>query len=291
MLGTGRLRARLSHLVRPAGPHLSVPDAAMPSGAEQGAAPRLDLSGKVALVTGASGDLGRVIARTLGRCGADVAVHYFKGASRAADVERDLRALGVRTCAVTADVGSLESVVAMRDEIAATLGPVDIVVTNAIEWNSKKTILEQSVDAFDRSYRSCVRQNVIAAKVFVPSMMERRWGRIIGISSEVAMQALPMHGDYTSGKRGMGGVLRVLAREVGAYQITVNEVAPGWVISDKDREWVTQRQPAYEADVPLRRRGFDYDVANAVAFLASDLASFISGVYLPVCGGHVMPGI
>ena len=82
--------------------------------------------------------------------------------------------------------------------------------------------------------------------------------------------------------------LRVLAREVGAHQVTVNEVASGWIITDRDRRWVTQVQPAYEERIPLRRRGFDQDVANAVAFLASDLAAFISGVCLPVCGGNVM---
>jgi 3-oxoacyl-[acyl-carrier protein] reductase len=89
----------------------------------------------------------------------------------------------------------------------------------------------------------------------------------------------------------MDGVLRVLAAEIGQYNITVNQVAPGWMISDKFRESSTQRQPDYEKEIPLRRRGQDQDVANAVAFLASDLAAFITGVYLPVCGGNVMPGI
>jgi 3-oxoacyl-[acyl-carrier protein] reductase len=119
-------------------------------------------------------------------------------------------------------------------------------------------------------------------------MVERRWGRIIGISSEVAVQCMATKADYVAGKRAMGGVLRVLAREVGEHQITVNEVAPGWIITDRDRKWVTQVQPEYEEHIPLRRRGFDQDVANAVAFLASDLAAFISGVCLPVCGGNVM---
>jgi 3-oxoacyl-[acyl-carrier protein] reductase len=290
MLGMGRLRAFLSHLLQPEGPKLSVPDPAR-AGNRPKSCPRLDLSGKVALVTGGSGVLGRVIARTLGTCGADVAVHYFSGRARAEEVRDDLLGLGVRACAVAADVASVDSVAAMREAIARELGPVDVLVTNAVEWNAKKTILDQSIEAFERSHRSCVLQNVIAAKAFVPSMIERHWGRIIGISSEVAMQALPATADYTSGKRGMSGVLRVLAREVGAHEITVNEVAPGWIITDQDREWANQRNPEYEERVPMKRRGFDQDVANAVAFLASDLAAFISGVYLPVCGGNVMPGI
>jgi 3-oxoacyl-[acyl-carrier protein] reductase len=87
----------------------------------------------------------------------------------------------------------------------------------------------------------------------------------------------------------MDGVMRSLARELGEYNITVNQVAPGWVITDKDRKDRDEVQPEYERGVPLRRRGYDQDVANLVAFLASDLASFLTGVRVPVCGGNVMP--
>jgi 3-oxoacyl-[acyl-carrier protein] reductase len=89
----------------------------------------------------------------------------------------------------------------------------------------------------------------------------------------------------------MDGVLRVLAREVGEHQITVNQVAPGWTISDRDRRKGTERNAEYEKKVPLRRRGTDQEVANVVAFLASDLASYVTGAYIPVCGGTVMPAI
>jgi 3-oxoacyl-[acyl-carrier protein] reductase len=274
----------LWHTLRPSGPTLAVPDpqssALIPL--------RLNLGGRVALVTGGSGELGNAIALTLAACGADVAVNYHKSRERAEELVKAIAKLGVKSRAIMADVGSMESVIAMRNAVLETLGPVDIVVTNSVEWNEDQPILDQALEAFERSHRSCVLQNVIAAKVFVPSMIERRWGRIIGISSEVAAQAMATKADYVAGKRAMGGVLRVLAREVGKYQVTVNEVAPGWIITDRDRRFVTQVQPKYEANVALHRRGFDQDVANAVAFLASDLASFISGVCLPVCGGNVM---
>jgi 3-oxoacyl-[acyl-carrier protein] reductase len=87
----------------------------------------------------------------------------------------------------------------------------------------------------------------------------------------------------------MDGMLRSLARELGQHGITVNQVAPGWVISDKDRRDRDEVQPLYESGVPLRRRGYDQDVANMIAFLASDLACFVTGVRVPVCGGNVMP--
>jgi 3-oxoacyl-[acyl-carrier protein] reductase len=89
----------------------------------------------------------------------------------------------------------------------------------------------------------------------------------------------------------MDGVLRVLTKEIGEHQITVNQVAPGWMISERDREKGSERQEHYDPHVPLRHRGEDQDVANTVAFLASDLAKFISGAFIPVCGGNVMVSI
>jgi 3-oxoacyl-[acyl-carrier protein] reductase len=252
---------------------------------------RLSLAGRVALVTGAGGELGRVIARTFAVCGADVIVHYLRSQERAEGLAEEIRCLGVRSCAAQADVASLDSVMALREAVARELGPVDIAVSNAVAWHATASVLELPLKEFEAVHRTCVLQAVTLAKVFAPGMIERRWGRIIGISSEVAMQALANTAPYTAGKRGMDGVLRVLARELGAHHITVNQVAPGWVVSDKDRAARTERCEAYENTVPLRHRGSDQDVANAVAFLASDLAGFITGVYLPVCGGNVMPGI
>jgi 3-oxoacyl-[acyl-carrier protein] reductase len=136
-----------------------------------------------------------------------------------------------------------------------------------------------------------VLHNVLMAKAFVPAMVARGRGRVIAISTECAMQNAPSQSAYVSGKRGMDGVLRVLAKEVGRHNITVNQVAPGWTVSDRDRAAGTEVQEAYAAGVPLHRRGTDQEIANVVAFLASDLASFITGAYIPVCGGNVMPAI
>ncbi len=252
---------------------------------------KIDLSKKVAVVTGATGQLGRVMARTLADCGADVAVHYLQNKSGALALCRELREAGVRSLAVQADVGDLSSVLKMRDAIRDGLGSADILVNNAVAQYEWKTILEQSPDDFESQFRSCVLQNVFMAKAFLPDMIARKSGRVIAINTECAMQNLPTQSAYVAGKRGMDGVLRVLAREVGQYQITVNQVAPGWTISANDREQGTERQEAYEKTVPMGRRGTDQEIANAVAFLASDLASFITGAYLPVCGGNVMPGI
>lgn len=252
----------------------------------------IDLTGCTALITGATGQLGRVMARTLARCGAAIAVHYHGNGARAAALQAELEALGVRACAVQADVADLRSVEAMRDSIAGVLGAPDIVVACAVsQIHPWSTVLDEDPADYEDQFRSCVLQNVHLAKVFIPSMVARGGGRYIGINTECAVQCAPTQSAYASAKRGMDGVLRVLAREVGVHQITVNQVAPGWTISDQDRERGSERNAAYEAGVPLARRGSDQEVANVVAFLASDLASFITGAFIPVCGGHVMPSI
>ena len=101
------------------------------------------------------------------------------------------------------------------------------------------------------------------------------------------MQMFESQSAYVAGKRGMDGVLRVLAREIGRHGITVNQVAPGWTISERDRARPTE-DAGYCQSVPLRRRGTDQEIANVVAFLASNLSSFVHGAFVPVCGGNVM---
>ncbi|RAV21672.1 SDR family NAD(P)-dependent oxidoreductase [Paenibacillus contaminans] len=252
---------------------------------------QIDLSGKTALVTGATGQLGRVLGRSLARCGAELVIHYNHNEARALELKEEAEAAGGRALLAQADVTDYKSVIKMRDHILAAYRKVDIVVANAViqyEWTH---ILEQAPEDYISQFESCVMQNVYLAKAFVPQMIERKYGRIIGINTECSMLNLPQQSAYVAGKRGMDGLYRVLAREIGEHQITVNQVAPGWTISDKDRENGTERIPSYEKDVPLKRRGEDQDIANAVTFLASDQAAFITGAYIPVCGGHVMPSI
>jgi 3-oxoacyl-[acyl-carrier protein] reductase len=251
----------------------------------------IDLSNKLAVVTGATGQLGRVMVRTLARAGADVAFSYLQNEAMAKTLADEVRGLGRRALAVQADITNEASVMAMRDRIGATLGQPHIIVNNAVIQYQWVSVLEQNLADYESQFRSCVLHNVLMAKAFVPAMIERKGGRVIAISTECAMQCVSPQSAYVSGKRGMDGVLRTLAREIGVHQITVNQIAPGWTISDKYRETHTERQPGYEQNVPLRRRGTDQEIANVVAFVASDLASFITGAYIPVNGGNVMPTI
>jgi 3-oxoacyl-[acyl-carrier protein] reductase len=253
---------------------------------------QLDLSGKIAVVTGGSGELGRAITRTLARCGASVAIHYFRHQDHARVLLEELKASGVRGMTVQSDVTQPASVEAMREAIVHTLGSPHILVNNAvIQYQPWTNVLEQPIADYESQFRCSVVQSVLMAKAFVPEMIRNRYGRFIAINTECTMQHFPGQSAYVAGKRGMDGVLRVLAREIGPYQITVNQVAPGWTITERVRREGTQRQGAYESAVPLRRRGEDQEIANVVAFLASDLASYITGAYIPVCGGNVMPAI
>jgi 3-oxoacyl-[acyl-carrier protein] reductase len=167
----------------------------------------------------------------------------------------------------------------------------DIVVINAVQqihpWS---VVIEESIEDYESQFRTCVLQSVHLAKAFVPALKRKGWGRVIGINTECSMQMFETYSAYVAGKRGMDGVLRVLAREVGPFGITVNQVAPGWTVSEKDLTKPADDE-SYRQSVPLRRRGTDTEVANVVAFLASDLSSFVHGAFVPVCGGNVMPTI
>lgn len=252
---------------------------------------RIDLKGKLALVTGSTGDLGRVMVRTLVECGADVVIHYNSNIEYANKLLKEVLESGKKAIIVQADITNYESVIKMRDYVVTNIGRPDIIIDTAVIQYDWKTVLEQDVEDYESQFKSCVMQNVFMSKAFVPYMIEKKWGRFIGINTECSIQNFPYQSAYVAGKRGMDGILRVLAKEIGEHGITVNQVAPGWTISDRDRVNGTEHCLDYEKNVPLKRRGTDQEVANVVAFLASDLASFITGAYIPVCGGNVMPAI
>ena len=248
----------------------------------------INLEGKTALVTGATGQLGRAMVRTLAASGADVVVHYVKNKAMAESLESEIKGMGRRVLALQADITKEAEVNSLRDTIYDRLGHVDIVVNNAVSQYQWTTILEQELEAFANQFESCTMQSVLTAKAFLPAMAERKSGRFIGINTECYALCNPNSGAYAAAKNGMNGLYKVLAKEVGASGITVNQVSPGWTISDRDRENGTEIAPEYSAKIPLARRGTDLEIANVVLFLASELSSYVTGVNIPVCGGAYM---
>lgn len=251
----------------------------------------INLKGKNALITGASGGIGRTIARTLSECGANVAVHYHSDKTSADTLVSELLSKGCKAKAYKADITDESQVFKMRDEMAEDFGLPDLIVANAVIQYQFKHLLEQDVKDYYSQFESCVMQMVYLAKAFIPHMQQKHYGRIVAINTECSIEALPTFSAYAAGKRGLDGIVRVLAKEVGPDNITVNQIAPGWVITDKERQSGICEADDYISKVPLRRRGCDQDIANAAAFLLSDLASFITGAFIPVAGGRVMPSI
>lgn len=253
---------------------------------------KIDFTGKKALVTGASGGLGRVIAKSIAECGADVCLHYnsdLKSAEKTADEIRNM--YHVNTEIIQADITSEESVIKMKTTMEKGFGMVDLLVPNAVIQYPFKPLFDTTTSEFYSQFESCVMQMVYLSKAFLPYMIEKDYGRIVAINTECAYLAEPTFSAYTAAKRGLDGVVRVLAKEVGMHNITINQVAPGWTITDKERENGIDPAEEYIKTVPLNRRGTDVDIANMVTFLLSDYASFTTGAYIPVSGGRVMPGI
>ncbi len=158
------------------------------------------------------------------------------GALRAEKLAGELRKSGVNAKCFTADVGDLSSVMQMKKQIEDSMGAPDIIVDAAVvQYQPWTSVLQQPTEDYESQFRSCVMHNVNMAKAFVPAMQKKGWGRFIGINTECAMQCFPGQSAYAAAKRGMDGVLRVLAKEVGEFGITVNQIAPGWTISDNWR--------------------------------------------------------
>ena len=255
----------------------------------------IDLKGKTALVTGGTGELGRAMVRELASCGANVVICYYSQEETAQKLQAEVeRKYSVKAIALYVDVTDFDSVIKMKEKAVGAMGHVDIIVNNSVIQYTWESVLDQNISDYESQFNSCVMQGVYMTKAFVPDMIGRNYGRVIGINTECTMQMFESQSAYVAGKRGMDGVYRVLAKEVGKHNITVNQVAPGWIKSDRycdaDGSEANLKQDfAYIERVPMNRRGTDKEVADAVCFLASDLAGFITGAYLPVCGGNVMP--
>lgn len=252
----------------------------------------IDLQGRKALVTGASGKLGGVIAKMLATAGADVALHYFSRREVLEPLAEEIKTMGRNVALVSGDIGSAEGVNGFVEQANAGIGTLDIVVANAVVQNRPwLNVVEEDPAVYVNQFNSCVMQAVYLTQATVPAMRKNGWGRFIGISTECIMQLYPTHSAYVSAKRGMDGVLRVLANEVASDGVTVNQVAPGWIAMDEAEETSAASQSYIAKNSPMKRRASPEDVAHCVSFLASSLARSITGSWVPVSCGSVQPRV
>jgi 3-oxoacyl-[acyl-carrier protein] reductase len=250
----------------------------------------IDLSGKAALVTGGSRGLGAAVCRRLAEAGASVAVHYATAGDRAAKVVAAIKNGGGRAVAIGGDFHDPSVATRVAEEAQAQLGPISILVNNV----GREERLGPALDLDWADYQGILELNVRAAfltsRALAPAMRRQRWGRIVNVLS-MAMHNNPKGmAAYVTAKSAFHGFTRALAQEVGPDNVTVNSVSPGWIPVERHGPATLPGRMATAARTPLGHLGDPGDVANAVLFLASDLAGFITGVEVPVCGGATMLG-
>jgi 3-oxoacyl-[acyl-carrier protein] reductase len=244
---------------------------------------QIDLTGRVALVTGSTRGIGRAIAGTLASCGAGVAV-VGRDQARADAVAAEL---GESAKGFACDVSDTAQVNALIENVEKTMGSLDILVNNA-GLTRDNILLRLKDDDWDSVIDANLRGAFATIRAATRGMMKRRWGRIINISSVVGLIGNKGQANYAASKAGLIGLTKSVAKEFASRNILANVIAPGYIETDMTAAMTPEAQAAMKGMIPLERLGTAQDVANAVAFLASEHAAYITGQVLVIDGGLVM---
>ncbi len=244
------------------------------------------LDGQVAIVTGGARGIGRDVCRVLARHGARVVVNYSSSRERAEAVVAEIAAEGGIATAFGADVRDLTAYEALVAHARESHGGLDGIVNNAIAGRQHGAFDEATDEDFATAFDYGCRAVTNSVRAARPGFKAAESGRIVNVVTEIWNLAPEQWSVYLAGKGAMVGLSRSLAAELGPEGITVNMVAPGWMATDKDDADDAGRA-AYAKGVPLRRQGSGEEIGKACAFFLSDLASFVTGAYLPVAGGRV----
>ena len=245
------------------------------------------LKGKCALVTGASRGIGKAIALKLASLGANLVLNYRSSEAEALEVEKQIKEMGVDAITVRGYISKLEDVENIVNSAKDKFGAIDIMVNNA-GITKDNLIIRMKEEDFDKVIDVNLKGVFNCLKVITPIMIKQRHGKIINLSSVVGISGNASQVNYSASKAGVIGMTKSLAKEIGSRGINVNAVAPGFIETDMTGELSEKVKEEYKKNIPLRRTGKPEDVANVVAFLASESSDYVTGQVIHVDGGMLM---
>lgn len=247
----------------------------------------MNLTGKTALVTGASRGIGKGIAEALAKAGANIAFTFVSSVEKARAFEEELNALGIKAKGYQSNAAEFAEAEKLVDEIVKEFGNLDVLVNNA--GITRDTLMmrmseQQWDDVLDTNLKSAFAMTKAAMK----PMMKAKAGSIINITSIVGITGNAGQANYAASKAGMIGLTKSVAKELGSRNIRCNAIAPGFIETEMTESLSDEVRAEWVKGIPLKRGGKPQDVANCVLFLASDASAYISGQTINVCGGMVM---
>lgn len=242
------------------------------------------LEGKVALITGASRGIGREIALTLAAYGADIIVNYHGSKEKAEQVCDEIRVLNRKAVAVQCDVSDYEQCGNMIQDMLTEFTHIDILVNNA-GVTKDNLVMKMTAEDFDYVIDTNLKGTFYTIKHLYKAFIKQRSGRIINLSSVSGVLGNAGQANYAASKAGVIGLTKTMAKELASRNITVNAVAPGYIETDMTHALTESQKEATIAQIPLKRVGTTKDIAETVAFLASDKAAYITGQVISVDGG------
>lgn len=242
------------------------------------------LSGKTAIITGATRGIGKGIAEVFAKNGCNIAFTFASSVEKAKIVEEELNAMGVKAKGYQSDASDFDAAQKLVDDVLAEFGKIDIVINNA-GITKDNLLMRMSLEDYEEVIRVNLNSAFNLTKAVVKPMMKERSGSIINMSSIVGRKGNAGQANYAASKAGLIGFSKSVALELGSRNIRCNVIAPGFIETEMTEKLDPKAVEAWRASIPLKRGGTPEDIANACLFLASDLSSYVTGQVLSVDGG------